>query len=42
MLNSDIKWLYGKVTDLATGAIVAPSLDVTWKDPEKDFQGYGE
>lgn len=38
-LDSDIKWLYGKVTDLSSGLQVAPALYVKWKQPDDNFFG---
>lgn len=40
-LDSDIGWYYGVIKDLSTNKTVAPALNVQWKDPEKDFNGYG-
>jgi alpha-1,3-fucosyltransferase len=38
-LNSDIFYGYGRVVDLKTDAVVAPKLEVTWRQPPEDFKG---
>jgi alpha-1,3-fucosyltransferase len=38
-LDSDIEWDYGKVIDIETNEIIAPSKNPKWKEPEKDFFG---
>jgi hypothetical protein len=38
-LNSDISWVYGKVFDISSGALVAPAVDAAWKLPDENFQG---
>lgn len=39
-LDSDIAWNYGSVIDLETGREIAPALDVHWKEPEPNFEGF--
>jgi hypothetical protein len=41
-LDSDISWYYGKVIDRLTGEVVAPAVNVKWKDPVEDFLGHGK
>jgi alpha-1,3-fucosyltransferase len=33
-LDSDIPWPYGEVTDIQTGKVVAPAMNIKWKTPE--------
>lgn len=33
-LDSDILWSYGKFLDISSGNVVAPSVDVRWREPE--------
>lgn len=36
--DSDILWHYGKIVDAETGNVLAPSLDVVWREPD-EFDG---
>jgi alpha-1,3-fucosyltransferase len=38
-LDSDIFYAYGRVVDLRTRSVVAPKLDVPWRQPPKDYKG---
>lgn len=37
-LDSDIPMSYGIVKDVVTGSVVAPALNVQWRDPD-DYYG---
>ena len=39
-LDSDIPWPYGEISDLKTGKVVAPAIDVNWNQPEENFEGF--
>lgn len=39
-LDSDIPWPYGEISDIRTGNVIAPALDVNWNQPEENFEGY--
>lgn len=38
-LDSDIQFDYGKIVDLETNEIVAPSSSPAWRETDEDFYG---
>lgn len=38
-LDADILFPYGETTETASGNIVAPRVDVKWREPDNDFFG---
>lgn len=38
-LDADILFPYGEVIDKVTGHIIAPALNIQWRQPEDDFKG---
>jgi hypothetical protein len=38
-LDSDIPWPYGEVIDKEIGEVIAPGLNVKWKEPDDGFKG---
>jgi Fucosyltransferase, N-terminal len=37
--DSDITWFYATVVDLETKETIAPAKNVTWRQPDEDFEG---
>jgi hypothetical protein len=38
-LDSDILWPYAEVVEKSTGNVVAPALNIKWRQPDKKFKG---
>jgi hypothetical protein len=39
-LDADIQFGYGGIADISTGDKIAPARNITWKQPEEDFEGF--
>jgi alpha-1,3-fucosyltransferase len=37
-LDSDISWPYGEITEIDSGKVVAPAINVDWKQPNENFK----
>lgn len=38
-LDSDIQWFYGTTIDILSGAVVAPAINVQWREVDDNFNG---
>jgi hypothetical protein len=38
-LDSEFSWFYGTTKNISSGEIVAPAIDIKWKEPDDSFQG---
>lgn len=41
-LHSDIVWNYGEVIDKVTGAVIAPNVNIQWREIDENFEGFSE
>jgi hypothetical protein len=39
-LDADIQFGYGGIADIVTGEKIAPARNITWKQPDKNFEGF--
>jgi alpha-1,3-fucosyltransferase len=37
-LDLDISWPYGEITEIESGRVVAPAINVDWKQPNENFK----
>lgn len=38
-LDSDIPWTYAEITEVESGRVIAPALNVNWREPDNNFSG---